>query len=645
MLELDSVHLVVAHAAAAPEDLAIAAVTLDWASVRLGYADRHPFMRWHQLHFLYGWLGSGTYTLQNLLDVRSLVAPTAEGARDQKSFLSSCAGVLTGLLAIKQSEPELQLIADVLNMSVSGSRRLLLLGYRGTYLTRALPASAPLPLAAAQVGALLSKHFDVTLGLAFPYFSSSDPGFQELGRRTISGGLTATHLKGRVGPHLYEQKQGLWSPQQDTLQALPGLSRPVPTLSESRPLPAPCLPPADDLAKLFTANLVEAMGQMLLLAQDMADPATAPPLPSFRSAAIVEAIVKIAAPSATSAEARLKALWGEVLGEDERSRLLLHVHDHLGKAQNARHQLAAVGSLRAVLLLLGERVREPATFRYAASILLRLLHVRELQEPCAALLGGVVAHLLGGGAAGIAALGSMLPALLSTLVEALEAEAAAGRPLSAPPARALAALVDRLTVSAPRELLPYLRQADPFPALPELREAAAALADARRDVSAVEQLQQFSQRASSMTPALRHRALEALRKELTAEQHALYVRGREAAGGDAALRCLPEVSEAAWRLAVLSRDLADPELGVSEAACGAVGGFIASRAERDLGLSATGPSGLQVFAGDLLALVGPLDPSVISFDSAYPFREPPEAAAGPGTVAVVPSGRSQTQGR
>lgn len=113
-------HLMAAHAASVPGDLPLAAVTLDWASVRLGYSDRHSYMRWHQLHFIYSWLGSGTYTLQNLVDVRSLVAPTAEGARDQKSFLSSCAGVLTGLLAMGQREPELQLIADVLNLSVRG---------------------------------------------------------------------------------------------------------------------------------------------------------------------------------------------------------------------------------------------------------------------------------------------------------------------------------------------------------------------------------------------------------------------------------------------------------------------------------------------------------------------------------------------
>ena len=67
-----------------------------------------------------------------------------------------------------------------------------------------------------------------------------------------------------------------------------------------------------------------------------------------------------------------------------------------------------------------------------------------------------------------------------------------------------------------------------------------------------------------MTPALRHRSLAALRRVLTAQQAALFVAagaGVEPAAG--ATVCLPEVAAAAWRLAVLSSDLADAELAVS----------------------------------------------------------------------------------
>ena len=68
-----------------------------------------------------------------------------------------------------------------------------------------------------------------------------------------------------------------------------------------------------------------------------------------------------------------------------------------------------------------------------------------------------------------------------------------------------------------------------------------------------------------MTPALRHRSLAALRRVLTAQQATLFAAaspggGSEAAGG--ATVCLPEVAAAAWRLAVLSSELADAELAV-----------------------------------------------------------------------------------
>lgn len=109
----------VAHVAAAPGDLTLAAATLDWTSLSLGYPDRHSYMRWHQLQLLYGWLGNGSYTLQKLLEVRALIAPTADGEHDTQAFLSSCAGVLTGYLVLGQREEELQLLAELLHLPVS----------------------------------------------------------------------------------------------------------------------------------------------------------------------------------------------------------------------------------------------------------------------------------------------------------------------------------------------------------------------------------------------------------------------------------------------------------------------------------------------------------------------------------------------
>jgi hypothetical protein len=72
-----------------------------------------------------------------------------------------------------------------------------------------------------------------------------------------------------------------------------------------------------------------------------------------------------------------------------------------------------------------------------------------------------------------------------------------------------------------------------------------------------------------MTPGLRHRSLSALRKVLTSQQQALFAapggngNGGGSRGGGAAVACLPEVASAAWRLAVLSSDLADADLAVS----------------------------------------------------------------------------------
>jgi hypothetical protein len=66
----------------------------------------------------------------------------------------------------------------------------------------------------------------------------------------------------------------------------------------------------------------------------------------------------------------------QILTGDPLARLLLLVHQNLGRARHPRHQHAALGPLHAMLTLLGPRVTAPSTFRYAVTILLRQLHVR-----------------------------------------------------------------------------------------------------------------------------------------------------------------------------------------------------------------------------------------------------------------------------
>lgn len=75
---------------------------------------------------------------------------------------------------------------------------------------------------------------------------------------------------------------------------------------------------------------------------------------------------------------------------------------------------------------------------------------RELQEQCCTLLAATVAHMLCQPPGQLAPLGSVLPALLSSLGESIEAECAARRPLDAPGARAMLALVQQLTTGAPQ---------------------------------------------------------------------------------------------------------------------------------------------------------------------------------------------------
>ncbi len=114
-------------------------------------------------------------------------------------------------------------------------------------------------------------------------------------------------------------------------------------------------------------------------------------------------------------------------------------------------------------------------------------------------------------------------------------------------------------------------QVDPFPSIPPLAQAGAAVEAQRAGVGPLERLPRLAQRAPSMTPSLRRRALAALRESLQRQQQALYLPAADAAAGGSgggsvagAPRCHPAVAESAWRLAVLSADLADADLAVRE---------------------------------------------------------------------------------
>ena len=67
----------------------------------------------------------------------------------------------------------------------------------------------------------------------------------------------------------------------------------------------------------------------------------------------------------------LQVLRGDIIGT-----LLLSCHQQLSKAKHARHAGQALAPFKALLLLLGDAVTVPSTFRYATTILLQQLHSR-----------------------------------------------------------------------------------------------------------------------------------------------------------------------------------------------------------------------------------------------------------------------------
>ncbi len=403
----------------------------------------------------------------------------------------------------------------------------------------AAAARAPLP-------DLLARHLDAVLALAYPGSMCPNPSVRDVCAAALHGGVLVDGLGG----------------------------------------------PAD-LAAAMGRSVVGAVGLMLAAARDAPPGAPPPALPHFPPAAVVAAVRAL--PSAETDAEKEALLWGRLLYEDQVAALLLQVQEHLGRARHPRHLAAAVGAVRAALLLLGDRVARPATFRAAAALLLRLLRVPSLRGVAAVMLRDAASRALADpSGAGVAALGAELPAAVATLADAVAGAGAGGA--SASDATQLVSLLEGLTANAPPELRPFLRTVDPLPGGPALAAAAAAVAAGRRGATAAEQLTHLAARAAGMPPALRRRSLAALRAALAADRGALFEGGADAVAGGRPLRARPEVAAAAWRLAVLSNDLADARLAE--------------------------------FAGELLAVVGPLPPGTIAFDAAALGAPPAPAPAG-----------------
>jgi hypothetical protein len=385
-----------------------------------------------------------------------------------------------------------------------------------------------------------------------------------------------------------------------------------------------------DLALKMSQHAISGISKMLTSAADPAD-ATAleesekePLMPYFTPETVVSAIK--ATMNATTVEEQEALLWTNFLQELQVASLLLEVATHLGRAKHPRHLTTAKGALRAALLLLDDKVAKPATLRYALHILLRMLRTPTLRPTCCILLGSTISHVWSQGEEAMATLGNMLPAVISALVEAVQdtvAEESQRRLLQQqhilggggagaggaatrveeimPPEdfNQLFRLLENLTLRAPEELKPYLPMVDPVPAVHGMESIAHVIEQYRRQLSPLQQLTQFASRVASLPHSLRQRSLKALRDVIASNPASLYENNNDGAGGPGSgnvsaedvrndpskwSTSKPEVVSAAWNLAVQSADLGDPRLAE--------------------------------FAGELLAVAGPLQAKSIAFDAA-----------------------------
>jgi hypothetical protein len=433
------------------------------------------------------------------------------------------------------------------------------------------------------VKSMLERHLDSVLALAYPGFRSKDSTTRKICGNILEGGILKVYL-------------------------------------------------GDDLAAKFSQNAISGISKMLTSAADPAD-ATAleesekePLMPYFSPETVVGAIKDCM--NGATLEEKEERLWSNFLKELQIASLLLEVATHLGRAKHPRHLTTAKGALRAALLLLDDKVAKPATLRYALSILLRMLRTPTLRPTCCILLGSTISHVWSQGDEAIATLGNMLPAVISALVEAVEdtvaeenqrrlqqqqqqqhinsvgAGGAASRVEEIMPPEdfnQLFRLLENLTLRAPQELQPYLPMVDPVPAVHGMESIAHVIEQYRRKLSPLQQLSQFASRVASMPLSLRQRSLKALRDVVASNPAALYENGHR--GGQSQSQeersddddkdaddpgkwstSKPEVVSAAWNLAVQSADLGDPRLAE--------------------------------FAGELLAVAGPLNSRSIAFDAA-----------------------------
>lgn len=293
---------------------------------------------------------------------------------------------------------------------------------------------------------------------------------------------------------------------------------------------------------------------------------------------------------ATTAQNEI-ALWRNHLPLNALQSLLLTVHQHICQAVYPAHRLQRLATMSALLQLLGQRVVVPATCRYCVHILLQLLPEPQLQPACCELLQHIVGRLLtvirGGGNVlmpggsskqqqqqqyvqeqhdlAVAVLGSLIPTIMSVLVQCIEVKLCrqsmqSTLASSSQPANDLSATDPLITallqllLGAPGALQPYLQSLELLPALPVLSHAVTLQQQWRQGLTLSKELVIFADRAASMAPASRQRALQALLSDLQQRQQDIFEHSSIRA----------DVLASAWKLAHLAAQLDDP--GISQLA-------------------------------------------------------------------------------
>lgn len=330
----------------------------------------------------------------------------------------------------------------------------------------------------------------------------------------------------------------------------------------------------EELCQLFNDHLTKIIGDVLLMASLAMRDAASPPFCSVD--VVVQSVRKLLDGQDES------TVWDEVLDPNVVAGLLSLMHTHLSGARHPRHGLQVLAPLHALLELLGPHVCKPATFRYAAHIVLQFMDKREVQAACCSILGSMFAQLFSQPDA--LQQGSIfVQPVLARISECLDSSRHGHSPACGDARAALITLLRKLTLDAPPALHAALADSDPLPPDDDLKDIERFMLKLQTDNRLVQQLMRFATRAASLPESLRQRSLVRLTETLHQQPDALFgAADSSASSGAAQLQpCSRQVVDAIWQLVRLSSELQDGQMAA--------------------------------LAGELLALLGPLHPSAIAF--------------------------------